>query len=512
MLIKGMLRVPRGDPPRGVVPLVVVLLLVGACSSAPRGDTNAGSAAGTGATSAPATRDPDGDDSPVEAIAADGTLIGRGSPLIDVRHYGLELAWDPETDELTGRATLDVRPAVALGGEDHPTIDLDLQPFTIDVVMVDGQPARADATADGKLHIAAPRIAVDDDVTVEVRYRGRPTPVPTDALDGVSVGWLHGAGASIVLAEPDGAHSWYPLNDHPLDKATYDFAVTVPQPLVAVANGRLERTDTSADGQRRTFHWVMDAPMAGYLASVVTGDLQSTDESRHAGVDYSSWLPTGADRSAAASLPKVVDRIAQRLGPFPFGTYGAVVYDEAFLEEADLVTRSFLSHVALETQGRSAYARTAFVPSTIVHETAHQWFGDSVSVTDWGNDIWWVEGFATFAEDAFATDGPPARLLDRALDRYEARWDHCRGTAIDDLDADELFSGPSYECGSLVFYGLWREVGDDDLWTILRTFQERHRHGNATTQDLIDVASEVAGRDLEGFMRSWLGGDRPAPT
>jgi len=242
---------------------------------------------------------------------------------------------------------------------------------------------------------------------------------------------------------------------------------------------------------------------------VVTGDLRSTGDRDVDGVAYSSWLPTDEDVSVDA-IPKVVGRLAKSLGPFPFATYGAVIYDAGFIDQEDDQTRGFISHVALEVQGRSMYARSAFEPGVIIHETAHQWFGDSVSVTDWGDDVWWVEGFATFAEDAFSSDTGPKRLLDRARDRYESRWTQCQGTAADGLAAEELFFGPSYECGSLVFYALWRSVGDDDFWRILRTFQERHRHANASTQDLIDAASEVAGRDLGPFVRSWLSADRPA--
>jgi aminopeptidase N len=135
-----------------------------------------------------------------------------------------------------------------------------------------------------------------------------------------------------------------------------------------------------------------------------------------------------------------------------------------------------------------------------MHETAHQWMGDNVSLTDWSKDIWWVEGFARFAETAFG--GSSRRGWERARDQ-------CQGQTAGDLRIHELFGEGSYVCGSLVFYALQQEVGDDTFWTILRTFNERFAYSNATTDDLIETASDVAGRDLRDFFNDWLFGPLP---
>ena len=120
--------------------------------------------------------------------------------------------------------------------------------------------------------------------------------------------------------------------------------------------------------------------------------------------------------------------------------------------------------------------------------------GDNVSLTDWSRDIWWIEGFAHFAEyiddvDALAADYPEVK----------ASW-----VPPGNLPVDELFTGGSYECGAMVFYALYREVGEETFWEILREFNTRYRHGNASTDDLIEVASDVSGEDLSAFFEAWL--------
>jgi aminopeptidase N len=131
--------------------------------------------------------------------------------------------------------------------------------------------------------------------------------------------------------------------------------------------------------------------------------------------------------------------------------------------------------------------------------------GDSVSLTDWSRDIWWVEGFARFSEWLWTeqTRGEHAY-------QQEARSTHAelvganRSYPAGDLPLDQLFSPWSYDRGALVFYSLRAELGDETFWTAMRTFVYRYRHGNASTDDLIAVFEETSGRALDEFFAGWL--------
>lgn len=443
---------------------------------------------------------------PNPELSAKGGAIGRdtsfpelGHPGYDVRHYDLDLAFDPATAVLSGSARIELTSVDALS-----EVVFDLRDLEVDAVDINGSPAKA-TRQERTVTVALPyRLEVGVTFDITIRYHGRPLPVPTSALNGVEVGWHSGAAGSVVMSEPEGASSWFPVNNHPLDKATYTIAVNVPKPLVAVSNGRLERTDDLDD--TRTFHWVMDKPMANYLATVVTGDLEEREGPTADGVTYSSWVPRGSDLAATVDDGQdAVEALAAKLGPFPFATYGTVVYNEDFVTGSE-ETQQFLGGVALETQGRSLYSEHALVGRTYVHETAHQWMGDNVSLTDWSRDLWWIEGFARFAETAVAAGDEPLTANDFA-DAVASCGDDTAG----DIPREELFTGRSYSCGALVFFALHQEVGPVTFWAILREFNDRFRYANASTEDLVDVASDVAERDLAPFFETWLfATERPA--
>ena len=341
---------------------------------------------------------------PLAEIGEDDAFPDLGTPDLDVDDYALDLDYDPGTGRLEGTATLEATLA-----RDADQIELDFQGLAVDAASVDGEAVDHESTADKVvLELAGPTEA-GTDVTIEIDYSGVPEPVPTEALGGVEVGWHGGDDGSFVLSEPEGASTWYPVNNHPLDKATYTFRVTVPEPYAAIANGALLSRTPGAGGT--TFEWRMAEPMASYLATVITGEFDEVDGGVHDDVAYSYWYAAGVAPSPTLEQSDVVvAELARRLGPFPFGTYGGVVYPPSFIT-GDGRTQSFLSGVALENQGRSLFAEGATVPSVVIHEAAHQWMGDNVSLTDWSRDIWWIEGFAHFAEyiddvDAMADSYP----------------------------------------------------------------------------------------------------------
>jgi aminopeptidase N len=467
-----------------------------ASDATPPGDpspaTTTGTTSRTGTTSAPAAAE-EGDGA-LDGIGQDDAFPELGTPLLDVDDYELALDYDPATGELEGSARL--RAEVTAETDE---VELDLQGMEVDAVSVDGDDVTFEQTDDKVIIDLGAARRPGPELEIVVDYAGEPEPVPTEALGGVEVGWHGGEDGSFVLSEPEGASTWYPVNNHPLDKATYTFTVTVPDPFTAIANGELVSTEPDEAAGTTTFEWRMDAPMASYLASVVTGDYYEVDGGEHDGVAYSYWYPTGTEPSPALErTPDLVAVLADKLGPFPFATYGGVVYPASFIV-GGRETQQFLSGVALEVQGRSLFAEGSAVPSVIIHEAAHQWMGDNVSITDWSRDIWWVEGFAHFAE--YVDDPDQIAELEPEI---RSQW-----RPPGDIPADELFFGCSYECGALVFYALYREVGEDTFWEILREFNGRYYLANATTDDLIEVASDVSGEDLTDFFDAWLFDPKP---
>ena len=218
--------------------------------------------------------------------------------------------------------------------------------------------------------------------------------------------------------------------------------------------------------------------------------------SQASGIPVANFLPPdlAADPPAALSNTGEMVRVLERaFGPYPFDRYGIAVVGGF--------------PAALENQTLSVFGRTMveapYFEYVLVHELAHQWFGDSVSVGEW-SDIWLNEGFATYAELLWVEElyGPGA-YQEEVANRIQAA--EVAGYGPPGTPApDDLFNGSVYQRGSFVLVALRDEVGDDLFFETLRTYAQRFSNGNATTEDFISLAEEVAGRDLGDLFSTWL--------
>ena len=268
-----------------------------------------------------------------------------------------------------------------------------------------------------------------------------------------------------VAGQPEVAAAWYPVNDHPLDKASYTFNVTVPERLRGRANGFLRGQQQR--GGKSTWRWDAPEPMASYLATIDVSDWDVT-RSRQAGLPIYDAVDPHADRRAAAPDRLVagppgrgLDLLGGSFGPYPFNTAGGIV-----AHQDDLL-------FALETQTRPVYSKLFWLDSqgnpvngdsVVVHELAHQWFGDDVALGRW-QDIWLNEGFATYAEWLWAEhegQGTPQEIFKATYDSIPAD-DPFWQLKIGDPGVDHLFDEPVYARGAMAVQALRNEVGDDDL-------------------------------------------------
>ncbi len=338
---------------------------------------------------------------PGAAGVGDQYFPDAGNGGYDVQHYDLQLRYNPDSGQLNGHAVI-----TAIATQNLSRFDLDFGRLAISTLTVNG--TRATWAKAGQEQVITPAAGLRNGrrFSVDVRYSGQPGVGP--GASSVDSGFIRSKTGAVAVDEPTGAADWYPANDHPRDKASYTFAITVPAGVTAVANGVLVGS-AAAPGNQTTWRWREDAPMASYLATVAIGRYRVQTGPGNLFIAVADTLPQAKVDAVVARTPEVVEFLAGTFGPFPFDSLGGVVPAEPRLA------------LALETQTRPIYAPGFFsrdtVTSILAHELTHQWFGDSVSLHDW-RDIWLNEGFATYGQWMWDVLPDPAGVGGRAPLRH----------------------------------------------------------------------------------------------
>jgi aminopeptidase N len=411
--------------------------------------------------------------------------MGNGG--YDVLHYDLALKVDMAVEEISGVATIAARSLQPLG-----RFNLDLKGFDIVSIKVNGMDA-AFSRERGEVAITpAAEIPSGGEFTIEVVYAGRPG--GGEAYAGIDFleGWNFYPDGVIVAGEPTGAETWYPSNNHPQDKATFTFHITVEKPFVVAANGVLKkRTDNGDDTW--TYDWAMDDPMASYLATIAVSNFDIREDKSETGVAIRDYLDADIREDvedSTAVLPDALDFFSSIFGPYPFDACGVVVH------EVDLP-------FSLENQTLIVMGYTFADAIVVVHELAHQWYGDSVSVSSW-KDIWLNEGFASYAEALWWEHTAGVNAMQEDLSRRYEYTDGTQMVPIGDPGPDHLFDAEVYNRGALTLHALRLKVGDPAFFRILQEWFLRYKNKNAGTADFIALAEEISNLKLDSFFQDWL--------
>lgn len=410
----------------------------------------------------------------------------------DALHVTLTLEPGFESLWVAGEAVWTLR----VGDPPPALITLDFADnLAITTASIDGAQAACVRTEEQLALRPAAALAAGQVITVRIGYQGRPRP---GFLQGYALGLHDGTPVVFTNSEPFAARTWWPCKDRPDDKFTADIRLIVPAGMVAASNGRLHAVQ-SIEGGRRLFHWRAVYPLASYLVSLVATnfamfeDTYETLEGESVPLMHFAYPEDLARAQQDWSItPRAMRCFAERFGEYPFAgeKYGMAEYPWS----------GAMEHQTLSSMGAYFFDLPPPQDWVVVHELAHQWWGDWVTCATW-RDIWLNEGFATYAEALWAESEGGADSLRRVMlskkDRYYPGSCYA---------PDFLFNSTVYRKGAWVLHMLRRVLGDVAFFAALRDYGAAHAYGSATTAQFAAACERAWGADLDWFFGPWVYG------
>ncbi|HTH24827.1 MAG TPA: M1 family metallopeptidase [Vicinamibacterales bacterium] len=424
---------------------------------------------------------------------------------VDALHYVFRLGLTDQSSEITGETTMTVkflRDAVA-------DLNLDLTSMSVASGMTvqsvrRGGPIETPGPAsdnlpfthmNNRLHIVMPPLSKAGEFTFTIRYRGTPAA-------GLRIGPnMHGDRTFFGENWPNLVRHWLPMIDHPYDKATGEFVITAPNQYQVVANGLLIEELDLPNNMRRS-HWKQSVPIASWLYTIAVARFSSHLAGAIDGAPIQTWV-FPQDREAGLKLFEDTSRRAMlffitSIGPYSYEKL-ANVQATGFTGGTEYASAIFYGEKGVSS-GRGP----------VVHEIAHQWFGDSVTERDW-DDVWLSEGFATYFALLFTEHDEGRDAFVEGLKRSRAQVLQLEQKLPDTpvihrnlSDMEKVLNNLIYQKGGWVLHMLRQEVGTENFWASIREYYRRYRNGNASTADLRAVFEQVSGKPLEWFFTQWL--------
>jgi aminopeptidase N len=419
-------------------------------------------------------------------------------PGIEPIHYIFRIQLKDGADDILGEADITLR--VRQAGTREAWLDLagasGGRGMTVSSVTSGGSGV-AFSHAENRLRLPLPAtLKAGQEITFHISYGG----IPANGLRMLKN--KHGERTFFSENWPDHARDWLPVVDHISAKVSGEFIVTAPSHYQVVSNGRLVEQTDLPDGMRRT-HWSQTVPIPVWLYTLGVARFSVHHAGLVRNVPLQSWVfPQERGAWNAFELParKAVDFFSEKIAPFPFEKLANV--------EAAGIRGGMESATAIFYGESSLNGRP--ITGLVVHEIAHQWFGDSVTEADW-DDVWLSEGFATYLTLLFTEHDEGRDAFMKGLERSRAQVLAAEQRTPDTpiihrnlADMGKVLNPFVYQKAGWVLHMLRRQVGTETFWKGLRTYYQRFQGGTASTADFRAVMAEVSGQDLDGFFTQWL--------
>ncbi|MGQ9620816.1 MAG: M1 family metallopeptidase, partial [Bacteroidales bacterium] len=425
-------------------------------------------------------------------------FAGKPGWPVDVMKYEFCLRLNDSTDIIYGETVTEIR-FTGLTSQielDFRNGDQSGRGMKVHAVTLDGCEVQWSHT-DNMLRIIPGRsMPVNSTATVRITYSG----IPADGL--IISNNKYGNRTFFSDHWPDRASYYLPVVDHPSDKAEVDFVIIAPLHYKVVACGYMTEESNLGKDYRLT-RWHERVPLPVKVMAFAAGSFATQLAGFAENVPVWSWVyPENrnegfSDYSVAVKILSFYEKL---IGPYPFEKLANVQSKTIFggLENASCI---FYSENSVTGRGRAE--------SLIAHETAHQWFGNSVTEKEWSH-IWLSEGFATYLAAVYMEKSYDRERFEEEMKQARERvlryYDRNPAPVIINVTENlmSLLNANSYQKGAWVLHMLRHEIGEEKFWKGIRLFYEKYRDGNAETSDFRRVMEEVSEENLGQFFHQWL--------
>lgn len=359
--------------------------------------------------------------------------------------------------------------------------------------------------SNNKLRITfAEALPVDQEITLTIRYAGNPRPLRTSWGE---IGWEELSNGALVASQPNGAPSWFPCDDTPDEKASYEVRFSADNPYTVITNGVLLGKTTS--GSRTTWHYRTEHPQASYLATIQVGEYETLTLSEpEATVPVLAYVPPALKQNFLHDFrdqARMLELFTELFGPYPFSRYSVVVTEDEL--EIPLEAQGLSIFGANHAAGKDAWTRL------IAHELSHQWFGNSLGLAQW-NDIWLNEGFACYAEWLWDEHAKGIPAADSARKHYRGLFFKRRDLKLADPGPKLMFDDRVYKRGAITVHAIRCLLGDAAFFQMLRRYVAAGSHAVVEPVDLrrevLRSCAEngIPAAEFEQLWREWLQEER----
>lgn len=424
---------------------------------------------------------------------------------IDIKHYAFQINLSDSSNEITG--TADIKILFKTKGTQNFRLDLinksnekQGKGMVIDAITIGNQIVSFTHQND-EIIIQLPQPSVEAaELNFTIQYHGIP-------FDGLRIGATKFGDRSFFNESwPNRARHWLPTIDHPYDKATSEFIVKAPSHYKVVSNGLLME-ESDIDVNTRLTHWKQNVPVSSWLFVLGAADFSVQYVDYFEGKSIQTWVYSKNRASGFFDFKeptkKVMAFYTNYVGPY---AYEKLANIQSASVSGGMETSSAIFYAENLVNGK----RDERTRNVVIHEIAHQWFGNAVTETTW-DDAWLSEGFATFftllfIENEYGKEEYKKGIIKakKAIFDMSIKMPDFSIVAPRSAEKEAVTTGLTYQKGAWILHMLRERMGEENFKKGIQSYYKKYFNANATTDDFRLEMEKFAGKDLKVFFKQWL--------